>query len=416
VPIERVTDFVGRNESGKTAFLKALHKFKAASGENYDPQRDFPRDRYTRDFKQESASEWPVCSVRFSVAKEYAEELKNAHGLDVLIKEIEFTKDYSNAYSSWGTTPEFNDDPVPAGELVAALDKFEKAARRLDSKVADQKEADQQERNKIVAAASPLSDAAGKLTALREAEGVKLLTQARDQINGLSSPLSASIVEEFVASAKAMLARAQAPSKEEMVFKSLSEKMPVFIYFEDYGVLEVIRKLGRLSFRAAWDAASERDRGETSRFVGSDRSVLAARGAADSGACAGAAEDLRSKAGCGATPQAGAAGLRGGGVCAAHRMPVEGVAQGALWQRQRGSQAVSGMGGGGLLRGAVEGRPGRIRRDARHRLALAKHRWGVDEGPAGATSRRPQPDGSGKKMEASATCWWTAVASRYRSS
>lgn len=238
VPIERVTDLVGRNESGKTAFLKALHKFKAASGEAYDPQRDFPRDRYTRDFKQESAAAWPVCSVRFSVEKEYAEELKKAHGLDVLIKEIEFTKDYSNAYSAWETTPDFDDDPVPSAELVGALDRFEKAARRLDSKVSEQKEADQQERNKLLAAATTLSEAAGKLTALREAEGMKLLTQARDQINGLSSPLSASIVEEFVSSAKAMLARAQAPSKKDAVFKALSEKMPVFIYFEDYGVLD----------------------------------------------------------------------------------------------------------------------------------------------------------------------------------
>ena len=237
VPVERVTDFVGRNESGKTAFLKALHKFNAASGETYDPQRDFPRDRYTRDFRNESASQWPVCSVRFSVAEEYAEELKKTHGLDVLIKKIEFTKAYSNQFS-WEVTPDIRDDPVPASEFVAALEKFEKAARRLDSKVAEQKEADQQERNKLLTAATALSEAAANLTVLREPEGIKVLTRARDQINGLSSPLSVSVVEAFVASAKAMLARAQAPSTEEAVFKALSEKLPVFIYFEDYGVLD----------------------------------------------------------------------------------------------------------------------------------------------------------------------------------
>jgi AAA15 family ATPase/GTPase len=99
VPFERVTNLVGRNESGKTAFLKALHRFNAANGETYDPQRDFPRDRYTRDFKEESASKWTVCSVRFEVAEEYAEELKKTHGLEVLIKTVEFTTDYSNQYS-----------------------------------------------------------------------------------------------------------------------------------------------------------------------------------------------------------------------------------------------------------------------------------------------------------------------------
>jgi hypothetical protein len=232
-----VTDLVGRNESGKTAFLKALHKFKAASGETYYPQRDFPRDRYTRDFKSESASEWPVCSVRFSVARQYAEDLKRTHGLDVLIEQIEFTKDYSSSYS-WTSTPEVNDDTVPASELVTSLEKLEKAVRRLDSKVSEQKESDQKERTTLLEAVTALLEAAGKLSALRDPDGVKLLTQARDRINGLSSPLSASVVEEFVANVKALLTRAQSPSKEDAVFKALSDKLPVFIYFEDYGVLD----------------------------------------------------------------------------------------------------------------------------------------------------------------------------------
>ena len=34
IPLERVTALVGRNESGKTALLKALHKFNG----NYNPK------------------------------------------------------------------------------------------------------------------------------------------------------------------------------------------------------------------------------------------------------------------------------------------------------------------------------------------------------------------------------------------
>src|SRR5712692_687373 len=51
IPVERVTAFVGRNESGKTALLKALHKFNPATPEPHNPQREFPRDRYLREFK-----------------------------------------------------------------------------------------------------------------------------------------------------------------------------------------------------------------------------------------------------------------------------------------------------------------------------------------------------------------------------
>ena len=50
IALEKVTAFVGRNESGKTSLLKALHKFNPATPEPYDPQREFPRDRYTRDY------------------------------------------------------------------------------------------------------------------------------------------------------------------------------------------------------------------------------------------------------------------------------------------------------------------------------------------------------------------------------
>ena len=51
--------------------------------------------------------------------------------------------------------------------------------------------------------------------------------------------------------------------------------------------------------------------------------------------------------------------------------------------------------------------------------AFASVAWmprGDDESPAGAGIRWCEPDGSWEKMEASGTCLWTGVASRYRSS
>ena len=46
-----MTALVGRNEAGKTTVLKALHKLNPATPEPYDPQREFPRERYIRDFR-----------------------------------------------------------------------------------------------------------------------------------------------------------------------------------------------------------------------------------------------------------------------------------------------------------------------------------------------------------------------------
>jgi hypothetical protein len=66
IELAQVTALVGRNESGKTALLKALHKFNPATPQPYHPQREFPRDRFTRDFK--NGRDWPVCSVEFETA------------------------------------------------------------------------------------------------------------------------------------------------------------------------------------------------------------------------------------------------------------------------------------------------------------------------------------------------------------
>jgi hypothetical protein len=65
IPLETITALVGRNESGKTALLKAPHKFNPATPHPYFPQREFPRDRFTRDCR--NASDWPVSSVKFSI-------------------------------------------------------------------------------------------------------------------------------------------------------------------------------------------------------------------------------------------------------------------------------------------------------------------------------------------------------------
>lgn len=73
VELDSVTALVGRNESGKTTLLKALHKFNPATPEPYDGQRDFPRDRYTTDFL--NPAKWRVCTVRFELAGDVADSI-----------------------------------------------------------------------------------------------------------------------------------------------------------------------------------------------------------------------------------------------------------------------------------------------------------------------------------------------------
>jgi AAA15 family ATPase/GTPase len=70
IPLERVTAFVGRNKSGKTTLLKALHKFNPATPAPFSPQHEFPRDRYTREYRD--GKDWAVCEVESATASSSA--------------------------------------------------------------------------------------------------------------------------------------------------------------------------------------------------------------------------------------------------------------------------------------------------------------------------------------------------------
>ena len=96
IPLEKVTAFVGRNESGKTTLLKALHKFNPATSEPYNPQREFPRDRYTREFR--NGADWPVCSIVFEIGETLAEEMKGSWGA------FHCLKDYMYKVLRWVTS------------------------------------------------------------------------------------------------------------------------------------------------------------------------------------------------------------------------------------------------------------------------------------------------------------------------
>lgn len=92
IPLDKVTAFVGRNESGKISLMKALHKFNPATPEPYNPQREFPRDRYTREFR--NAADWPVCAVTFEFDNATSQEIGTLLGDDNRPTEVICTKFY----------------------------------------------------------------------------------------------------------------------------------------------------------------------------------------------------------------------------------------------------------------------------------------------------------------------------------
>ena len=235
IPLERVTAFVGRNEAGKTALLKALHKFNPATEEPYNPQREFPRDRFTAEFRD--GGEWPVCRVEFELSADFRKELgERLSGAEIPQKAV-LTRYYDGSLEIEYDT-ELSDDPLDPGELVEVLEEFAGSARRLPTPAADQESAIQALRSQLANWADGYKEAAGELQDLRSAKGVDLLEEVRGESNAYAQPASADLVEALQQAVDELRDDAKSVPLPQQLDEAVEAELPVFIYFETYGILD----------------------------------------------------------------------------------------------------------------------------------------------------------------------------------
>src|SRR5882724_12033239 len=89
IEVSGLTVMVGKNESGKTTVLKALHKFNPFDPEPYILEREWPRSRR----KGRSASQ-VVCAARFALSALDSKELLALAGGAAPLSELTVTRDY----------------------------------------------------------------------------------------------------------------------------------------------------------------------------------------------------------------------------------------------------------------------------------------------------------------------------------
>ena len=261
IPLERVTAFVGRNESGKTALLKALHKFNPAVKESYSARREFPRDRFTAEYRDdEDYSVFsPVCRVEFELSDEFRKELGEFLNGAEVPKKAFLTRFYDgNLEIEYDTeVPEY---PVDPEELTTTLDVFVKAARHLAAPAEDQEEVMQALRTELANWADGKKSAVGELEDLRTETGVELLGQVLEEANGYAQPATADLVEVLHEKVKELHGRATAVPVLSQLDKVIEGELPVFIYFENYGILDSAVYLPRFLEDRATDPENPRIR------------------------------------------------------------------------------------------------------------------------------------------------------------
>ncbi len=238
--LEQVTAFVGRNESGKTTLLKAFHKFNPATPEPYDPQKEFPRDRYTRDYvaKGSKGGDWPVCSVAFAISDNLNAKISEVlePGQQPPIEAI-LTRYYDGSLSI-EYSPSIEDNLLTPEPILTALNKFASSARRLQAPTPDQEEATAPQRKVMAEWAISWQDRLKANHDLRNERGVELLTSLRNEVEGKSNPQTADMVETLQEAITSVRDVAVKGSVVSLINDLVKENIPVLIYFDNYGILD----------------------------------------------------------------------------------------------------------------------------------------------------------------------------------
>ena len=205
VTVDEVTCLVGKNESGKTAFLQALKRLNPVSGVNADfDLKDYPRKgyvRYKRAHKDEPAV---VVCAEFELSEQEIGEIEAALGPGVLKSpSVVASKDYQNR-RSW---------EVDVDEQALVRHMVAKAG--LPAEIAEQAET---------------VETRGGLVSLLETPAQK------------------------PPSAQALLDELNTDTTQQIIEDHLEKFMPRFVYFDDYSTMR-----GRISIQ---DLGQKRDGNE----------------------------------------------------------------------------------------------------------------------------------------------------------
>ena len=239
IELEKVTAFVGRNESGKTSLLKALHKFNPATPEPYNAQREFPRDRFTRDYVANGSKgeNWPVSSVEFEIPQELRIEIAKLLEEDEKFPEkVIVTRNY-DGHLQFEYAPAIEEKPLTPEPVLKALDQFTSSARRLEGQDSSQEEAIKEQRAALINWTIDFKDKLKALPELRGNKGTGLLNQLRREVEQRSNQQTADMVEELQAVVEPVLDEAKKPPAIDQINKIIEGNLPVLIYFEEYGIL-----------------------------------------------------------------------------------------------------------------------------------------------------------------------------------
>jgi len=225
VDVDAITCMVGKNESGKTAFLHALNKLNPVEGQDgqFDATTEFPRKRLNRYKREHENNPATAVTAVFALGEDDMAELPGILDGAISKPELTVSKNYKNRqlWSVGIDQAKVIDNIIASAELPAAT------AKRLDG-----------------------------CTTVRE------LRDRLDEI-GEDPPQAAALgahIDKWDA------------DPWRLIINALQDRLPRFFYFDDYSIMEGRISVPHLKAKRDNDELSEADRTFLAllRFVGAD--------------------------------------------------------------------------------------------------------------------------------------------------
>ena len=229
-PVEHIKALVGKNESGKTSILRALHKFNPASPEPYNGLKEFPRRRF-----HEYEDKATVVELKFSLDPEDRNVLSEIDQRLAEVSGASVKKDYAGRYA----VELLPDIQIPSPNLKGIfplLIQLRGAIDRLDDTVSGREGG---VRWKLLDALTRVGTGIGEETDLSIASSsreafVRQVQEIQTLVGKSPDEGSQKVIGDIV---RLILNTIDWASIDSRINKYIVERLPVFVYFENYAIL-----------------------------------------------------------------------------------------------------------------------------------------------------------------------------------
>ena len=229
-PVEHIKALVGKNESGKTSILKALHKFNPATPEPFNGLKEFPRRRF-----HEYEDKATVVELKFSLDHDEMDELAQIDPRLAEVSGASVTRDYAGRYAV-ELLPDIQTPSPNLKGVFPFLIQLRGTIDRLDDTTLGREGG---VRWKLLDALSRVGTGIVEETDLSNASSsreafIRQLQEIQVVLEKSTDEGSKKTIRDIV---RLTLNTIDWPSIDTRINKFIVEKLPVFVYFENYAIL-----------------------------------------------------------------------------------------------------------------------------------------------------------------------------------